>query len=170
MDERSSLSPRESRSQPMGPAPIRGGEDNPSELRDEVEQTRGELSETLEAIKEWLSPEHLKDQATTTMREATVGKAEQMVSTVEQKAKGAGATMVDTIKANPIPAALAAMGIGWLVMEGPSSTTPPPTSMQPERGMSQTAGQLQSKGGELVGRVEGKLGRWPTRCRARRAS
>jgi hypothetical protein len=136
MDERPSLSRRESRSRPVGLPRVRDGEEDPSELREDIEQTRADMSETLEAIEERLSPENLKDQAMTTMREATVGKAEQMVNTVEQKAKGTGGTMVDTIKANPIPAALAAMSIGWLVMEGRGRTAPRPTSMQTERTMS----------------------------------
>src|SRR5919202_1836287 len=102
---------------PTGLPPIRGGEDDPDALREEIAETRSELSETIDAIQERLSPEHvkeqvdaLKDQATDTIREATVGKAEQMVTNVHETVKGTGKTTVETIKANPIPALLAGVG------------------------------------------------------------
>ncbi len=85
---------------PTGLPPIRGGEDDPDALREEIAETRSELSETIDAIQEQLSPEHLKaqadalkDQATDTIREATVGKAEQMVTNVQEIAKGMGETI-----------------------------------------------------------------------------
>jgi hypothetical protein len=80
--------------------PIQGGEDDPDALRAEIAETRSELSETIDAIQERLGPEHvkaqadaLKDQATDTIREATVGKAEQMVTNEQEIAKGMGETI-----------------------------------------------------------------------------
>lgn len=151
------------------PPPIRGGEENPEELREDIEQTRSEMSETIDAIQERLSPEtlkaqagdiaeDLKDQATASVREATIGKAEHMVSDVQQKAKGTGESIVTTVKANPIPAALAAVGVGWLIKEGRSSSMQSSSYMHPQGGMGQKLDQIQDKGGEIVGRVEGTAG------------
>jgi ElaB/YqjD/DUF883 family membrane-anchored ribosome-binding protein len=141
--------------------PIQGGEDDPDALRAEIAETRSELSETIDAIQERLSPEHLKaqadalkDQATDTIREATVGKAEQMVTNVQETVKGTRKTTVETIKANPLPAALVGVGIGWLIKESRSSAARRSTSFPSPSGVSQTADQLQDIGGELVGRVQ----------------
>jgi uncharacterized protein YjbJ (UPF0337 family) len=59
--------------------------------------------------------------ARTAVREATVGRVEHMVHDARESVSSAGTTVFDTIKANPIPAALAAVGIGWLLMSGRSS-------------------------------------------------
>lgn len=151
------------------PPPVRGGEENPEELREDIEQTRSDMSATIDAIQERLSPEHLKaqagdlaeelkDQATASVREATIGKAEHMASNVQEKAKGTGQTIVTTIKEHPIPAAITAIGLGYLIKEGRSGTTQRPSYMQPQGGMGQKVEQIQDKGGELVGRVEGTAG------------
>jgi ElaB/YqjD/DUF883 family membrane-anchored ribosome-binding protein len=95
--------------------------------RAEIEQTRAEMSETIDAIKEKLSPHHLVEQAKETVREATVGRAQEAVSNVVDTAReavsNAGETVRDTsstvwqtIERNPIPSALIAMGAGWLFM------------------------------------------------------
>ncbi|GAC1521269.1 MAG: hypothetical protein NVS2B16_28760 [Chloroflexota bacterium] len=95
------------------------------ENRLRIEHTRAELSETIDAIQQKLAPSHLAEQAKETVREATIGKAQDMmsnvsdtamdaVSNVGDTAKGAGSSFVDTIRQNPIPAALAGVGLTWL--------------------------------------------------------
>jgi len=73
------------------------------QIEAEIEQTRAEMSETINAIQERLSPQHLADQAKDAVYEATIGTA-----------KGVGSNMIETIKQNPLPAAIAALSIGWL--------------------------------------------------------
>ncbi len=73
--------------------------------RVEIERTRADMSETVDAIQERLSPQNLKEQAKDKVKEATVGKAQQ-----------AGSGIVDTIRANPLPAALTGIGLGWLLV------------------------------------------------------
>lgn len=46
--------------------------------------------------------------------DATIGRAEDAVSTAGETAKGVGAIVIDTIKQNPIPAALAGLSLFWL--------------------------------------------------------
>jgi ElaB/YqjD/DUF883 family membrane-anchored ribosome-binding protein len=46
--------------------------------------------------------------------DATVGRAEHAVSTVGETARGATSIVIDTIKQNPIPAALAGLSLYWL--------------------------------------------------------
>jgi len=114
--------PRDPNWQPAGES---AETDSPDELRMGIAQTRDEMSGTIDAIQEKLNPDRLKEQVTEAVqqqvetvkeniRDATIGRAEQMVSNVGDSAQRAGSGLVETIKQNPIPAALAALGIGWL--------------------------------------------------------
>jgi len=101
-------------------APRDGGDAGTEELQEEIEQTRAEMGETIDEIQERLSPRRIGEQVRGQMRDATIGRAEQMVSEVTDSAREAGGGFLDTIRANPVPAALAALGIGWLWMKRPS--------------------------------------------------
>jgi hypothetical protein len=90
--------------------------DSPSEQREEIEETRGELSETLDEIGQRLDPAYVADEAKQKVREATIGRVEDAVESVEETAKGAGSSMLETIRHNPIPTAMAAIGLGMLWM------------------------------------------------------
>ncbi|HKH12061.1 MAG TPA: DUF3618 domain-containing protein [Rubrobacter sp.] len=73
--------------------------------RVEIERTRADMSETVDAIQERLSPQNLKEQARDRVKEATVGRAREARSGI-----------VDTVRANPLPAAMTGIGLGWLLM------------------------------------------------------
>jgi ElaB/YqjD/DUF883 family membrane-anchored ribosome-binding protein len=90
------------------------GTEDASQIRAQIEQTRSEMSETIDAIQEKLNPDNLKEQAQDMVREATVGRAQEAVSNMGETAKGFGSNMLETIKENPLPSALAAIGIAWL--------------------------------------------------------
>ena len=89
----------------LSPDPERLREDEVEVTRIEIERTRADMSETANAIQQRLSPENLKEQAKDRVREATVGKVEE-----------AGSGITDAIRENPLPAALAGIGLGWLLM------------------------------------------------------
>lgn len=111
-----------------------GADDNPTEEVDEVgvararvEQTRAEMADTIDALKEKLEPQHLVEQAKETVREATIGKAQHVmddamdrardaVDTVSYTARDYSTTILDTIRENPIPAAMIGIGLGWLLV------------------------------------------------------
>lgn len=80
----------------------------------EIEHTRTEMSGTIDAIQERLNPDHLKEQAVEMVREATVGKAHDMVQSAGDTARDTGNSILDTIRQNPLPAAVAGIGLGWL--------------------------------------------------------
>lgn len=103
--------------------------DDPDAIRAGIEQTRAEMSDTINAIQGKLNPQILMDQAKDkledaasnilsnakdTVREATVGRVEHMVSNVTDTAKDTGGNIVQLIKDNPVPAALLGLGLGWL--------------------------------------------------------
>jgi ElaB/YqjD/DUF883 family membrane-anchored ribosome-binding protein len=109
-------------------------DDNPpevEEIRTEIEQTRAEMSQTIDAIQERLSPHRLAQEAQEsvkeTVRDATIGRAERMMNEATDKAeewvdnasdtaRDFGMSFMDTVRANPVPAALAGIGLGWLFM------------------------------------------------------
>jgi ElaB/YqjD/DUF883 family membrane-anchored ribosome-binding protein len=78
-----------------------------AEIRAEIEDTRIEMGGTLNELGDRLEPGRLVEQAKDNVREATIGR-------VEDAAKGATDMVMDTIKQNPIPAAMAAAGLALL--------------------------------------------------------
>jgi ElaB/YqjD/DUF883 family membrane-anchored ribosome-binding protein len=92
-----------------------GNEDDPDQIRDEIADTRTQMSQTIDEIQERLRPQRLVEQAKDTVREATIGRAEHMVSDATDTARSAGQSFLTTIRENPLPAALAGIGLGWLI-------------------------------------------------------
>ena len=118
------------------------------EIERDIEATRADMSKTIDAIEAKLSPERLKQQALEGAKEATeqfkeslvhsareateqvVGAAQgvtqqrtdEMLSSITETVGVAGSSLSDMIKRNPVPAALAAIGIGWLIMDERSSS------------------------------------------------
>jgi ElaB/YqjD/DUF883 family membrane-anchored ribosome-binding protein len=86
------------------------------DLENEIAATRYEMTDTVQTIGERLDPANVVQGAKDTVREATVGRVEQMTSNVMDTASDAGGGIIDTIRRNPIPTAMAAVGIGWLLM------------------------------------------------------
>jgi ElaB/YqjD/DUF883 family membrane-anchored ribosome-binding protein len=92
-----------------------------------IEATRAEMSQTVDELGDRLDPANIADRAGSAVRDATIGKLETKVndmsdtasefaSNAGQTAQDAGAGVIETIRRNPVPAALAAVGIGWLVL------------------------------------------------------
>jgi hypothetical protein len=103
-----------------------------AEIRAEIEETRAEMSGTIEAIQDRLNPQHLKEQVKeqvreqfqevkATVREATIGKAEDMVRNAGDTLDEARYGLMETIRQNPFPAALVGIGLGWLFMNRQSA-------------------------------------------------
>lgn len=92
-------------------------EQDPADLRAEIDATRADMTQTLNAIQEKLNPQRIKQQATDQVRAATVGRVETMADDAKWKVKGVGEDVFETIKRNPAPALLTAVGLGWLFME-----------------------------------------------------
>jgi ElaB/YqjD/DUF883 family membrane-anchored ribosome-binding protein len=182
----------------LGPDPALGGgavvdegETSRVEIertRAEIERTRADMSETVDAIQDRLSPESLKEQAKDRVKEATVGKAQE-----------AGSGIMGTIRANPLPAALTGIGLGWLFMNARRQSSaqgrygagvytydyPPPYDERGSDGPSpgqaverardtagETATQVQDKAGQVAGQAQDRVSRLGNQARyqAQRAS
>jgi hypothetical protein len=89
------------------------------EIREEIAQTRVEMSETIEAIQERLTPSHLVAQAGETVRNAATEKVKDMANTAGYAADRVMETsFAQTVRANPIPAAMIGIGTAWLLIKG----------------------------------------------------
>jgi len=112
-------------------ARVTDSEDTPTEeteeIRAQIEETRSGMSQTIDQITERLSPTNIKEQVKEqvieqyeevkdTVREATIGRAEDMVRYAGETVDEVRYGTMETIRANPIPAALTALGLGWLWM------------------------------------------------------
>jgi ElaB/YqjD/DUF883 family membrane-anchored ribosome-binding protein len=86
------------------------------DLENEIAATRYEMTDTVQTIGERLDPANVVQGAKDTVREATVGRVEHMTSNAMETATDAGSGILETIRRNPIPTAMAAIGIGWLLM------------------------------------------------------
>ena len=86
--------------------------DQVGEIQDSIEQTREQMSETIGELQERLSPAHIKAQ----IREATIGKVEDMAQRASDTMYEARQSVVSTVTSNPVPAALVGIGLAWLWM------------------------------------------------------
>jgi hypothetical protein len=109
-------------------------DENAEQLRSEIEDTRADMSETINEIQERLSPEHLMGQVKETVREATIGKVEKVMDrlggtiadatepvleamgSAGTTIKETGVSVADSMRRNPIPVALIGLGLGMLIM------------------------------------------------------
>lgn len=82
----------------------------------EIEVTRTEMGGTIDQIGHRLQPQTIVGNARDQLREATVGKVERLADDAAQTAQATTNTLLDTVLQNPVPAALAAIGVGWLAL------------------------------------------------------
>jgi ElaB/YqjD/DUF883 family membrane-anchored ribosome-binding protein len=172
---------------------ISSSEPEVEQLVDEIAYTREEMTGTVEEIGDRLDPRNIVAEAKGTVRDATIGKVEEMATTagdmvnnVGQTAQEAGSGIFDTIRRNPLPAALIGIGVTWLAMSNRSTgyrssewtsggrwntgSTWDTTGSRRFAGDYQgsgegltdkfggAVGQVQGKAGEAVGQVQGKAG------------
>lgn len=108
------------------------GTEDTEQIRAEIDQTRAEMSSTIDAITERLNPTNIKEQVKDqvmeqvhevreNVREATIGRAEDMVRHAGETVTDARESFMETIRQNPIPAALTGLGLVWLFMNRESA-------------------------------------------------
>ena len=128
-ETRSELNADDYRRQMNARSPEYGMTDDPQQLEREIEETRREMAETVDAIQERLDPDRLKreveqrvdqavERAKSDIEDATIGRVRNMTDTATRTAQNWRHNVVETVKSNPVPAALVGVGLGWLIMEG----------------------------------------------------
>ncbi|MBA3269205.1 MAG: DUF3618 domain-containing protein, partial [Acidobacteria bacterium] len=100
------------------------GELTPSQgqLKAEIHETQSELQQTVAEIQERLSPTNLKEQAANTVRDATIGRVQDMMNRAEgtvsqavETTRNAASTATRSVRNNPMPLALIGIGVAWLL-------------------------------------------------------
>lgn len=115
--------------------------EDPEQIKEQIEQTRSQMSETINAIEEKLSYDHISEQvsehvnnAVETAKNAVYDAARKKVDKIMKNVnKGlnevsetvgeAGTYAVQTARRNPLPLALIGLGIGMLLVQGSRSKT-----------------------------------------------
>ena len=88
------------------------------QIRAGIEQTRERMGETLEQIGDRLNPHHISAQVRDNIRNATLGKVENMARNAADRVTDTQHTVMDTVRSNPLPAAMVGLGLGWLFLNG----------------------------------------------------
>ena len=107
-------------------------EETTSDIRSQIDRTREDMGETIDAIQDRLSPRNMVAQAAGSMRDATVDKVRGLAQSAQEhlpswgsqrRRPGSNASdgystngLMETIRENPLPAALAAASIAWLAV------------------------------------------------------
>ena len=102
----------------------RGEEADPEarveQLATEIDETRVDLTGTIAAIGEKLDPANIAREASDSVRQATLGKVDQMTYGAQETWRdvrtGNTGSIVDTITSNPVPTGMVALGLGMLLM------------------------------------------------------
>jgi hypothetical protein len=97
-------------------------------IRARIEQRRIRMGATIEEVGAHLNPDHLKHEFRTGVREqveqtkrelrsATIGRAETLMTDMEESVNRTSRTLMETIRDNPVPAAMAGIGLGWMIVD-----------------------------------------------------
>src|SRR2546429_67190 len=81
----------------------------------DIAATRERMGVTLEELGARLNPNRLKREAITTVRAATIGRVETAARKTATRAAKTGRKATDLVRENPLPIAVTAVGLGWLV-------------------------------------------------------
>jgi ElaB/YqjD/DUF883 family membrane-anchored ribosome-binding protein len=98
------------------------------EIRDEIQETRVEMAETIDAIQEKLKPRNIVASATDRVKNAATERVREMADTASQTAqqamdytRDAASDVTDRFRQNPFPLALIGIGAAWLIARQSSS-------------------------------------------------
>lgn len=86
------------------------------DIRADIEQTRERLGETVEALGAQLNPSHLTQRVKDSVRDATIGRVQTMANKTKERVADGGRGIANVIRENPLPAAMVAAGIGWMLL------------------------------------------------------
>jgi gas vesicle protein len=89
------------------------GEKRPDQIEREIEQTRSRLSRDIDELGNKLSPQNLKEEAKSAIKDAAQG----AVSNVGEQARRTGFRLVEVIRENPLPVIAVGAGVTWLLTQ-----------------------------------------------------
>jgi ElaB/YqjD/DUF883 family membrane-anchored ribosome-binding protein len=90
-------------------------------LAADIRITQERLGNTVEEIGERFNPTRLKEELKDDIRDATIGRVENMAQQTAEIVSDAQRTVIQSVRENPIPAVMIGLGVGWLVLNARSS-------------------------------------------------
>ncbi len=102
--------------------------------------------------------QELTGDAKAAVRDATVGRIERVASNTGASANEMGSSLMTTIRENPVPAALAGIGIGWLLINRSGSSSGQQTGSSVSSQANQAVGQAQQTVGQAAGQAQQAAG------------
>ena len=90
---------------------------SPQDIEREIGETRARMSQNIDELGDRLSPDNLKHEAKTAIRNV----AQDAVSNVGDKARRTGSRLVDVIRENPLPVIAVGAGVTWLLTQRSNS-------------------------------------------------
>ena len=81
--------------EPQDDTRVPTGAEDPGELRQEIAQTRAEMSETIDAIQEELKPENLRHEAAMALRQEATERVDRLIGEVTLRASRAGSAAAE---------------------------------------------------------------------------
>src|SRR5579862_8501146 len=154
-----------------------------AEIRENIEQTRAQMSEALDALqakmrpqaianqaqtlardmtqgalgamREHLNPHEIADQVTGVVRDVTSRSMTTMVNNAQDAAKNAGSSLLERIRQNPVPVALIGLGLGLLLAQDPLRRAQGQVAQITQQAQG-AAGQLAERAQDATGQVVGQ--------------
>ena len=105
--------------------PVSETPEEAARIREQIEQTRANLSGTIEELQDRLQPENLVSQAGSAMRGAVEHKVKTIVNTASVTASRVAEqarSSAESLSSQPLPTALALGGLAWWMMRGRRSS------------------------------------------------
>ena len=115
-------------------------------LRSEIDSTRGRMDETIDALENRLQGRHLVDEIVGFFRR---GDSDGRLDEWKEKVSQSAGTVVDSVKAHPIPVLMIGAGIAWLIYQNRSGSSR--MSGYDERNLDYTGEDYPSGGYESYG-------------------
>jgi ElaB/YqjD/DUF883 family membrane-anchored ribosome-binding protein len=97
-------------------------EDETEIIAADIRITQERLGDTVEEIGERFNPTRLKEELKSDIRDATIGKVENMAQQTADMVSDAQRSLMESIRENPIPVVLVGLGLGWMILNASTRT------------------------------------------------
>jgi len=121
------------------------------DLRVDIRHTRAEMTETIEQLQHRLEPDRIKEQVKASVRAKTIGRAQNMFDSTRSTG------FVDRIRQNPLPAAMIAVGLGWLFAGSRSGTSSSDYYGMNDSSTDGLAGMARGRMNDMAGQAQDRM-------------
>jgi ElaB/YqjD/DUF883 family membrane-anchored ribosome-binding protein len=91
-------------------------EDETEIIAADIRITQERLGDTVEEIGERFNPTRLKEELKSDIRDATIGKVENMAQQTAEMVSDAQRSLMQSIRENPVPVVMVGIGLGWMIL------------------------------------------------------